>query len=213
MTKQFSIVLASSSPRRQEMIRGLGLGFRIIKPDVDEIPEPGETPSDFALRAARDKARWVAEKIIRDKTVEQPALIISGDTIVTLGARILGKPRDEAHARHMLRELSGRPHDVISGLCVLKVENNAIAHSESMTVSTEVTFKTLSDEEIGAYMATGEVMDKAGAYGIQGACSYMIESIRGSYTNVVGLPLCELANILMHDYGLHLSLSPQKAKA
>ena len=195
------------------MIRGLGLGFQIIKPDVDETPEPGETPSDFALRAARDKARWVAEKIIRDGTIAQPVLVISGDTIVTLGNRILGKPRDEAHARHMLRELSGRSHDVISGLCVLKAENNAIVHSESMTVSTEVTFKTLSDEEIEAYMATGEVMDKAGAYGIQGACSYMIESIRGSYTNVVGLPLCELAGILMHDYGLHLSLAPQKANA
>ncbi|MGD9874103.1 MAG: nucleoside triphosphate pyrophosphatase [Kiritimatiellia bacterium] len=207
MAKDISIVLASSSPRRQEMIRGLGLNFRIIKPDVDEIPGPDETPSDFALRAAKDKAEWVAGKIMADKSFTQPALVISGDTIVTLGPRILGKPRDEAHARHMLRELSGRAHDVISGLCVLKVENGAIAHSESMTVSTEVKFKTLSDEEIEAYMATGEVMDKAGAYGIQGACSYMIESIRGSYTNVVGLPLCELAGILMHDYGLHLPLT------
>jgi len=190
----FRLILASSSPRRRELLSGLGYVFDVVDPQVAEIPKPGEAPSDFALRAARDKARWVAAR------AEEDAIIIAGDTVVTIHGAILGKPVDEADARRMLGQLSGHTHKVITGLFVLRVGKT---REYAEAVVTEVTFKALNAAEIDAYIATGEPMDKAGAYGIQGGANYMVREIQGSYTNVIGLPLTELVEALTNLTAKH----------
>jgi len=183
------IILASASPRRRDFLRQLGRKFRICPPALDELPQPGESPRRYARRVAVDKARTVAERL---RPANRARIIIAADTIVVIGNRILGKPRNRRAARAMLRALSGRWHRVISGLCVLTVAPDGRRHEHSRTVVTAVEFKPLADAEIAAYIATGEPLDKAGAYAIQGRGGAMIRGIRGSYSNVVGLPLAEL---------------------
>ena len=192
------LILASSSPRRREFLKQLRIPFKIVVPRIEEAPKERETPAHFARRLAVDKAQAVAGscKATRDGT---RWLVIAADTIVVLGKRILGKPKSAADARSMLRLLSGRRHEVISGLCVMSQ-----AKSKSLVVSTDVEFKKLTREEIEFYIASGEPMDKAGAYAIQGIGSFMVRAIRGSYTNVVGLPVAELLDILENDFGLKL---------
>ena len=185
------LILASTSPRRREFLRRLGLRFRIVAPDVDERPRRGESPRAFARRAATDKARAVAARW------KGPGVVIAADTIVVLGRRILGKPKNGADARRMLQALSGRSHVVISGVCVLSA-----GKERSLVVSTRVQFKVLTKQEIDFYLASGEPMDKAGAYAIQGIGAFMVRRIRGSYTNVVGLPVAELLDVLEGDFGL-----------
>jgi septum formation protein len=187
-------ILASSSPRRRELLSRLGHPFRVIEPAIAESPRPGERPADFARRAATEKAAAAAR--LPPQRGGAPRTIIGCDTVVALADRIFGKPRTAAEARRMLRALSGRRHRVISGLCVLRERASGSWRRQTRTVSTEVIFRRLFPGEIVAYVATGEPMDKAGAYAIQGGAAAMVVAIHGSYTNVVGLPLAELVEML-----------------
>ncbi len=170
------LILASRSPRRCEILAQAGLLFTLRLPaEIDETPLPGERPRDYVMRLAREKARTV--------TAEPGATVLGADTAVVVDDEILGKPRDAADAERMLRLLSGRRHDVITGICL----RGELEILEAAT--TNVWFSTLSDEEIRDYIASGEPMDKAGAYGIQGLASKFIERLEGCYFNVVGLPV------------------------
>ena len=180
------IILASASPRRRELLKHLGLTFEVIPSKIEEDVKDGEEPCEHVLRLARLKAQEIA----RD---QDSAVIIGADTIVVLGGEILGKPKDEEEAFAMLSQMSGRVHRVFTGFCVLDASDGS-EYSEA--VESKVRFKHLTPEEIRGYIKTGEPMDKAGAYAVQGRGSYMIKEIQGSYTNVVGLPLCELFEVL-----------------
>lgn len=176
-----SFVLASASPRRRELLAHVGLQPRIRPAGVDESCRPGERPEQYAIRVAADKARAVGG--------EQP--VLAADTVVALNGRSLGKPESPFDAKAMLSELSGREHQVHTAVVL-------IANGEcfEVLVTTSVRFRTLPTEEIEAYVATGEPMDKAGSYGIQGLGGALTAEIRGSYTNVVGLPLEETLSLL-----------------
>ena len=181
-----TLVLASASPRRQELLRMLELGPFTVCParGPEKMPDhadPGEAVKALALQ----KAAEVAPRFPDD------ALIIAADTVVVCDGAILGKPQDEEDAFRMLRLLSGRRHEVFTGLCVMD-RDGADCECERTLVS----FRALSDDEIRRYIVTGEPMDKAGAYGIQGKAALFVEGIEGDYTNVVGLPLCRLGRML-----------------
>ena len=169
------LILASASPRRAELLRAAGLEFSVRVADLDETPLPGETPSDYVLRLSREKARAVAKL---------GELVLGADTTVVIGAEIAGKPADAADARRMLSALSGVWHEVLTGVSLINDKQ-----SFSGLSVTRVKFARLSQTEIDWYVATGEPFDKAGAYGIQGYASRFVESIEGSYANVVGLPV------------------------
>lgn len=213
--KNSAVILASSSPRRREFLKQLNVEFGIIVPDVPEAPRRREAPRAYARRLAGEKADAVFERLAPaalegdlkeiDKDLarviaKDELLVIAADTIVVLGKHILEKPRNDADAKRMLRALSGRVHDVITGVCVLKVEKGVPVRERAFTVSTSVRFKKLSAAEIDGYVATGEPKDKAGAYAIQGIGSFLVKSITGSYTNVVGLPVAELVDLLRKDF-------------
>ena len=198
MTTQFSadrfdLVLASGSPRRRELMARAGLRFRVLVPDIDETPRAGEQPAAFARRAARDKALAVAGKL---GAAAAARLVVGCDTIVVAGGRILGKPRNAADARRMLRMLDGRTHQVMSGIAVVADAPGCRRRCRARTVATDVVFRRLSAAEISAYVASGDPMDKAGAYGIQEGAAHLVRAIRGSYTNVVGLPMAELLDLI-----------------
>jgi septum formation protein len=180
------IVLASASPRRAELLESAGVRFVVVPGHIDETPLPGEQPVEHVLRLAREKATEVARR-------ESGRYYIGADTIVLCDEEIMGKPRDDADAVRMLRTLAGRAHQVITGFAVFDQTAERIITS---AVSTDVVFKELNDAEIAAYVATGCPLDKAGAYAIQGGAAYMVARISGSYTNVVGLPLCEVMGVL-----------------
>jgi len=176
------LILASGSPRREELLRAAGLEFEIIVPQIDESPLPGEAPDAFVCRTAREKAESISV---------DGAVILAADTAVVDGNRILGKPVDSKNAAAMLRSLSGRTHEVMTGVCI-RLPNR----TECFHVETRVTFRNLSEQEIVNYIATDEPMDKAGAYAIQGGAAKMVRRVEGSYSNVVGLPLCEVIEAL-----------------
>ncbi len=180
------LILASASPRRSELLAQAGFSFRIHPAHIPEDPLPDEDPIAYVTRLAREKAQAVY------KQLGDPGVAVLGaDTTVTLDNHILGKPEDAADAARMLRLLSGRTHRVITGV--------AVTTSKGIEVAAEVTgvrFLTLSDEEISAYVATGEPMDKAGAYAIQGRAAKWIPRIEGCYFNVVGLPLALVSSML-----------------
>lgn len=178
------LILASASPRRADLLRSAEIPFEVEAADVDETPRADETPEAYVLRVARDKAF----KVGRRKTGN---LILAADTTVVVGGQILGKPADDEDARMMLKSLSGRVHDVITGV-VLR-ENT---REWTDVVKTEVRFLPLSDSEINWYIASGEPRDKAGAYAIQGRASRFIDRIDGSYSNVVGLPVATVCDLL-----------------
>jgi nucleoside triphosphate pyrophosphatase len=181
-----SIVLASASPRRAELLESAGIRFVVVPGHIDETPHPDEPPLDHVLRLAREKAQEVAHR-------EEGRFFVGADTIVVCNHEIMGKPRDDADAVRMLTKLSGIGHEVITGFAVVDKEHDlAICRA----VTTRVYFKKLDEAEIAAYVATGCPRDKAGAYAIQGGAAYMVERITGSYTNVVGLPLCEVVETL-----------------
>jgi septum formation protein len=186
------LVLASASPRRQELLRNAGIPFRVQPANVDETPQAGEMPREYAERLAREKALAVWRM--------HPAEIVLGaDTIVVVDETILGKPRDAEDAFRMLRLLSGREHRVITGVCLMKSRGdseNSTPESKIASETTLVTMTAISDEEIRAYIATGEPMDKAGAYAIQGMASRWIPRIEGDYSNVVGLPVALVYRML-----------------
>ena len=193
--RRCQLILGSSSPRRRELLAAAGWAFEVVTPDVEEIPRRGETPSAFARRAACDKARAVAARLAPRRPGAAPRVVIGCDTVVALGRRILGKPRDAAEARRMLRALSGRRHRVISGVCVL-TENERGWRTAVRVVTTQVTFRPVGGREIARYVAGGEPMDKAGAYAIQGGAAGLVREVRGSYTNVVGFPMTEVLELI-----------------
>jgi septum formation protein len=184
------LVLASASPRRQELLRNAGISFTVQPADVDETPLPGEPPRECAERLARDKVLAVWRLRPQD-------VVLGADTIVVVDEAILGKPIDAADAARMLRQLSGRVHRVITGVCVVEAagtgENRELRTASETTL---VTMNDLSDDEIREYVATGEPMDKAGAYAIQGMASRWIPRIEGDYSNVVGLPVALVYRML-----------------
>jgi septum formation protein len=180
------IILASASPRRRELLRQIGLNFEVIPSEIEEDIIRGEEPRNHVLRLARLKAKEVGRR-------QNSAIVVGADTVVVLDGRILGKPESEKEAFDMLTLLSGREHRVLTGFCVLDTSNGT---EQCEAVESWVRFKSLSPEEIKGYIKTREPMDKAGAYAVQGKGSYMIQEIKGSYTNVVGLPLCELVEVL-----------------
>jgi septum formation protein len=184
------LVLASASPRRRELLSQAGFSFDVHPAHIPEDPFPNEDPFAYVTRLAREKAQFVFAQLSEAET--NPSLVVLGaDTTVTLDKCILGKPSDPADAALMLRSLSGRTHRVVTGVAVVTA-----AHTEVAAEVTEVTFLTLSDEEIAAYIATGEPMDKAGAYAIQGRAARWIPRIEGDYSNVVGLPIALVATLL-----------------
>lgn len=186
ISQQHPLILASASPRRKRLLMQMGLPFRVEPSDLDE-KEMGDEP----LRISRILAE---KKAVRVYPLARSSWILGADTIVVIKNRILGKPQDDAEAREMLHLLSGVEHAVVTGFCILNPLGE-ITHSEA--VSTAVRFKRLEKKEIEAYISTGEPFGKAGAYAIQGVGSFMVESISGSYTNVVGLPICAVIKALI----------------
>jgi septum formation protein len=179
------LVLASASPRRQELLARVGLPFTVEVSRVDETPRPGEMPEELAERLALAKARDVAAR-------HAAGLVIGADTVVARHGRIYGKPRDEAAAA-MLRDLRGGPHRVVTGIAVVRASDGAV---RSAVVPATVVMRPYGEAEITAYVATGEPMDKAGAYDAQGEGSRLIERVDGPFLAVVGLPLDELVPLL-----------------
>lgn len=182
-----AIILASESSRRVDILRTLGISFSIIPPDVDETKRKEETPRAFVERISYEKALKVGNHF-PDKWV------IAADTIVVLKGRVLGKPRNEQDAFNMLRDLRCKWHKVVTGYCVLNVSKD-ITYRD--VVETKVFVRNLTDDEILRYIKTSEPLGKAGSYAVQGKGGYMVKEIKGSYTNVVGLPICEVAEALL----------------
>ena len=180
------IILASQSPRRKELMGLLKLPFIVRVADIDETMDPGKPPFDEVARVSMLKAEAIARN--------SDDIVIAADTIVVCGNEVLGKPKDEADALRMLTMLSGRSHQVMTGMTVLRGQRR-VTHTEV----TDIYFRKLSQEEILAYIRTGEPMDKAGAYGIQGGAALFAEKIVGDYYNVVGLPVCRLGQILTEE--------------
>ena len=182
------LLLASASPRRQAFLESVRIPFQVVRPDVDETPRDREDPRATVVRLARAKASDVARRQPRDE-----GFVLAADTEVVLDGRALGKPTDRAAARTMLRRLSGQQHAVITGTCVL---DQADGREVTGLGETRVWFRELDDDEIAGYVATGEPMDKAGAYACQGVGAFLIARVEGSYTNVVGLPLGQVLDTL-----------------
>jgi len=178
------VILASASPRRRELLTLIGIAHEVEPADIDESLLPGEKPATHAERLARTKAHTIAER-------RPDAVVIAADTIVVVDGDVLGKPRDAAAARAMLKRLSGRTHTVLTAIAVARA-----AQTESAVESVDVTFRTVTDDEIGSYIATGEPMDKAGAYGIQGYGATIVERVDGDYFSVMGLGLRRLVDLL-----------------
>ncbi len=183
------IYLASRSPRRGELLRQIGVDFDVLPSDVDESVRPNESPEHYVLRLAREKAEICAQRIVRDGMTPRP--VLAADTTVCADGVILGKPESDDAACTMLRALSDRWHTVHTGIAIAFDDRVEVALS-----STQVEVAPLTDEEITAYIASGEPLDKAGAYGIQGLASIFIRRIEGSYSGVMGLPVYETAQLL-----------------
>ncbi len=185
MLKNVNLILASGSPRRAELLRSAGIDFTVRVSDVDEKVLSGELPRDYVVRLSREKAQAVAA---------EGQLVLGADTTVVMLNEILGKPADEGDVRRMLRLLSGKWHEVLTGVSLV----NGTKVMSDVAV-TRVKFAKLSEEEMGWYVASGEPMDKAGAYGIQGYASRFVERIEGSYSNVVGLPVQMVYRMLVES--------------
>jgi septum formation protein len=188
------IVLASASPRRQQLLKDAGIEFVVRPANIDEIQQLGEGAAYFAERMARDKAR-----AIRASAPE--SVVLGADTIVVARDQVLGKPTDPADAVRMLRLLSNRQHFVITGVCLIGTDSHGTGFEDVRSEKTAVHFAALTDAEIRDYVATGEPMDKAGAYAIQGRASRWISKIEGDYSNVVGLPV-DLVLRMLQEHGV-----------
>ena len=182
------LILGSQSPRRRELLGLTGLDFTVRVADIDETMDADKAPFDEVARVSREKAMAVARK--------PGDVVIAADTIVVCGGKVLGKPRNEEDAFRILSLLSGRDHEVMTGMTVLRGDE-IVTHTEV----TKIHFRQLHPDEIRAYIATGEPMDKAGAYGIQGGAALFADQMEGDYYNVMGLPVCRLAMIL-RSFGL-----------
>ena len=191
------IILASSSPRRIEMMRQFDLNLVVQKPEVDERHHQGESPRQFCARLSREKAAKIWGEL--SQKTQKTAVLLAADTIVALGSKILGKPTSRKDAHRMVKALSGREHEVFTAVTVCsrtKIHN--------FVIRTRVTFRRLKSYEIKAYVASPEPYDKAGGYAAQGLGMNLIERIAGSYTNVVGLPMAEVANCLRDEFEVML---------
>ncbi|HST11307.1 MAG TPA: Maf family protein [Terriglobales bacterium] len=196
------LILASASPRRQELLRAAGIAITVQPTNIPEVPLDGETAKTFAERLAHEKAWSIFKQHPTD-------FVLGADTVVVVDKEILGKPRNPADAERMLRLLSGRTHEVITAVCVMGSKTNAPAAPKPETAlgdtrseTTVVTMNAMNDDEIRAYVATGEPMDKAGAYAIQGMASRWIPRIEGDYSNVVGLPVALVYRMLKEAGGI-----------
>jgi septum formation protein len=178
------LILASASPRRAELLRAAGIPFEVAAPDIDERFLPGERPEDAVIRLAQQKAAAIAAR-------QPDAVVLGADTTVVIGSESLGKPLEDADAARMLRLLSGRTHEVLTGIC-LQTTGRTLVHVET----TRVHMRTLSEAEIAWYLSTGEAADKAGGYAVQGLASRFIDGLDGSYSNVVGLPISSVYELL-----------------
>ncbi len=184
------LILASSSPRRKALLSQVGLKFDIIPSKLPESIHPGESPLDYSRRMAAAKAREVADRI---QSLEEN-WVIGADTVVVCNGEILGKPVSQDDARAMLQKISGREHQVLTSFCIVHLPSR---NRRERSVESHVRIKSLNSQEIEGYIRTGETSDKAGSYAIQGIGSFMVTEIRGSYTNVVGLPIPELLEELV----------------
>lgn len=178
--KDYHIILASNSPRRKELLRGLDIAFDVrVQPDIAEDYPADTAPADVAAYISREKANAYKD------TIAENELVITADTVVIVGNEILGKPHDDAEAKEMLHKINGRKHQVVTGVCLTTTEKQ-----RCFSVSTDVTFKNLKEEEIDYYIETYSPLDKAGAYGIQEWIGYIgVTALEGSYFNVMGLPV------------------------
>lgn len=208
------VILASSSPRRKELLERLGFTVKVIPPNVDEVRLENEGAENFVKRMARSKVLAVVDRLaqtlytdaetgvrraVTTGRTQDARWVIGADTVIVFGDLLLGKPKDTAEAAEMLHRLSNNVHRVITGFCIHDLRKNK---EGVQAVSTEVRFKRLTANEIEKYIAVGESMDKAGAYAVQGVGAYLVDSIVGSYTNVVGLPLCQTVE-MMEEMGAH----------
>ena len=194
-------ILASASPRRKELLETIGLKFRVITSDADEgsVSSENVPVGIYVQELALIKAAAVAKSVLKNKK----ELIIAADTVVTLDSKVLGKPRDAQDAFNMLKRLSGREHEVYTGICLMRISDGK---TYCTSQSTKVYFKDLTDEQIRAYIATGEPMDKAGAYGIQGKGTVLVSKIDGDYNNVVGLGTSLLYEALKKEFDFDILL-------
>jgi septum formation protein len=210
-----SVILASGSPRRRELLASLGVAFTVVKSDIDETQRQNEPPLDYARRLSIEKAHAVAAKV-----QQNGALILAADTVVIVAAdtmgvdergSVLGKPADAADARAMLQRLRGRPHTVCTALTLLRPRLSGGSNEEVQTALTQTTvfMRDYSDAEIDAYIATGDPFDKAGSYAIQHAGFRPVERIEGSYSNVVGLPL-ETLRPMLERFGVVTASTAQE---
>ncbi len=183
------LILASASPRRRDLLDGAGIAFEVIPADIAEERRRDERPIAFASRLAAEKARAVAERV----GPEPARRVLGADTIVVLGDSILGKPRNPCHAREMLARLTGRSHEVVTAIALVPSDTLEI---EARAVTSRVHMRAASPEELRDYVATGESLDKAGAYALQGGGRHFVERVEGSESNVIGLPLDETLELL-----------------
>ncbi|WP_421548041.1 Maf family protein [Pseudomonas sp. QD4] len=186
------LYLASGSPRRRELLTQIGVPFTAISADIDETPLPNEAPAAYVERLARGKAE-AGRGLITSSESQAPACVLGADTAVVLDGRILGKPLDQADAQSMLLALSGREHEVLTAIAVLDGQR-----CESRVVRSLVRFREIGRDEATAYWHSGEPQDKAGGYAIQGLAAVFVAGLNGSYSAVVGLPVCETAELLGH---------------
>jgi len=193
-----TLFLASGSPRRRAFLTDLGLDFRIQSADIDETPLPGELPVPLATRLAQGKARAVADRL---REGGERGVVLAADTVVALDDQLLGKPVDAAEARHMLAAMRGRTHQVVTALCALEIESG---QEETRISTADVTMRLYSNEEIEAYIESGDPFDKAGGYAIQNTTFAPVEGWSGSYTSIMGLPLEEVAPLLAH-FGVEIA--------
>lgn len=179
-------ILASASPRRRELLEGAGISFEVVSapPEEEDRVEPSLLPRDFTMRRALAKASWAASR-------RPEAAVLGADTVVVLEGEVFGKPSDAATAHQMLSRLSGRTHQVLTGFAVVTSKSG-----RTQVVETDVSFRTLDGDLVERYVDSGEPMDKAGSYAIQGAGAYLVNRVMGSYTNVIGLPLPEVLVVL-----------------
>jgi len=206
-----ALTLASASPRRKELLERIGFSIRVVTADIDETPLGGEMAVDYTKRLAREKGLACVRRLMATAYPDEQARrgfvagnmpargeepgrwVLGADTVVAIDDVLLGKPTDEHEAREMLHRLSGREHRVITGFSLFDLRRNK---EGLQAVTTFVRFKRLTRAEVDRYLAAGESMDKAGAYAVQGVGAYLVEEVRGSYTNVVGLPLCQVIEMM-----------------
>lgn len=191
------IILASASPRRRELLEQVGITFSVWPAKGEEVIR-GSSPGEVVLELSKQKAEEVASSVLayneghKELTTPQDILVIGADTVVAHGSQILGKPKDEADAARMLSLLAGKTHSVYTGVTLVFIDKQGRTGEHAFYERTEVSMYDMSEEEIGRYVASGEPMDKAGAYGIQGKCAIHIQKIQGDYNNVVGLPVARI---------------------